>query len=127
MPGRLRRLLRLRPAGEAAPAAALNAADVADTEALIVLFGACRNYASELAINESTLRIYHEVEQYLDTGTPALIDGLRNAGNTDRPFRQSQVDAAVRFCAKVFGPEYASTLHKAAEVAAHGERKVMKA
>ena len=123
VPGRLRRLLRPRPAGEIARGSSLDAGDVADTEALIVLFGACRNYASELAINESTLRIYHEVEQYLDTGTPALLDGLRNAGKADRPFRQAQVEAAVRFCGKVFGAEYASLLTKAAEVAANSERK----
>ena len=42
----------------------------------------------------------------------------------ERAFRQSQVDAAVRFCAKVFGQEYASLLTKAAEVASHDhERK----
>ena len=51
--------------------------------------------------------------------------GCRHAGEADRRFRQSQVDAAVRFCAKVFGQEYASLLAKAAEVAANaaGERK----
>ena len=40
-----------------------------------------------------------------------------------RPFRQSQVDAAVRFCATVFGPQYAALLGKAAEVAVNSERK----
>ena len=39
------------------------------------------------------------------------------------PFRQSQVDAAVRFCAKVFGSDYAALLTKAAEVAGNSERK----
>jgi hypothetical protein len=49
---------------------------------------------------------------------------LRGASAGERPFRQSQVDAAVRFCAKVFGQEYASLLAKAAEVASHDhERK----
>jgi hypothetical protein len=47
----------------------------------------------------------------------ALLDGVRHAGPADRSFRQSQVDAAVRFCAKVFGKQYASLLDKAAEVA----------
>jgi hypothetical protein len=70
-----------------------------------------------------TTRCLHELEQYLDTGTQALLDGLRNAGPGDLPFRQSQIDAAVRFCAKVFGQEYASLLAKAAEVAAQRERK----
>jgi hypothetical protein len=119
----VRRLLRPRPAVEIAAASVLDADEVAETEALIEIVGACRNYASELAINEMTLRTYHELQQYLDTGTSALLDGLRHAGDVDRAFRQSQVDAAVRFCGKVFGKEYASLLTKAAEVAANSERK----
>ena len=123
MPGRVRRLLRPRSAERDRAAARCSTPDeVAETEALIEFVGACRNYASELAINEMTLRTYHEVQQYLDTGTQALLDGLRSAGDADRPFRQSQVDAAVRFCAKVFGKEYASLLAKAAEVAAKPQR-----
>src|SRR5207244_9919292 len=102
----------------------LNPGEVAETEALIELVGACRNFASELAVNEMTLRTFHELQLYLDTGTQALLDGLRGAGPADRPFRRSQVDAAVRFCGKVFGQEYASLLTKAAEVAANSERKV---
>jgi len=120
-PGRVRRLLRPRPASEIAPGAALDPGDVADTEALIQLVGACRNYASELAVSEMTTRAYGELQQYLDTGTKTLLEGLRGAGQADRAFRQSQVDAAVRFCAKVFGQEYASLLAKAAEVAAHSK------
>ena len=51
---------------------------------------------------------------------------MRGATGGERVFRQSQVDAAVRFCAKVFGHEYASTLAKAAEVASHDhERKAV--
>jgi hypothetical protein len=122
-PGRVRRLLRPRPAKDIAPGSVLDSGDVADTEALIEFVGACRNYASELAISEMTTRCYHELEQYLDTGTQALLDGLRSAGPVDLPFRQSQVDAAVRFCARIFGQEYASLLGKAAEVAAQRERK----
>jgi hypothetical protein len=120
-PGRMRRLLRPRPMNEIAPGSMLDVGDVADTEALIELVGACRNYAGELAVSEMTTRCYHEIEQYLDTGTQPLIDALRNAKTADQPFRQSQVDAAVRFCAKVFGPDYASLLARAAEVA--GQRK----
>ena len=122
-PGRVRRLLRPRPASEIASGSTLDPGDVADTEAAIELVGACRNYAGELAITEMTTRCHHEVEQYLDTGTQALLDALRNAGPADRPFRQSQVDAAVRFCAKVFGQEYASLLARAAEVAAAANRE----
>jgi hypothetical protein len=56
-----------------------------------------------------------------------LLDSLRQASDTDRKFRQSQVDAAVRFSAKIFGPSYAQLFAKAAEVAAQGERKAAKA
>jgi hypothetical protein len=120
-PGRVRRLLRPRPASEIAPGSALDPGDVADTEALIQLVGACRNYAGELAISEMTTRAHGELPQHLDTGTKTLLEGLRSAGPADRPFRQSQVDAAVRFCAKVFGRDYASLLTKAAEVAAQSK------
>jgi hypothetical protein len=122
-PGRMRRLLRPRPASEIASGAMLDSGDVADTEALIELVSACRNYAGELAISEMTTRCFNELEHYLDTGARTLIDGLRGAGHADRPFRQSQVDAAVRFCAKVFGQDYASILAKAAEIAAQHKRK----
>jgi hypothetical protein len=125
-PGRVRRLLRPRPASEIMRGATLDADDVAETEALIEFVGACRNYAGELAISEMTLRTFHELQQYLDTNTQTLVDGLRGVSEAERPFRQSQTDAAVRFCAKVFGPEYAALLGKAAEVAgnaAPAERK----
>jgi len=122
-PGRVRRLLRPPPAGKMSPAARVDPRDVADTEWLIELLGACRHYASELAVSEMTLRAYAELQQYLDTGTQSLLNSLRSGEPVDRPFRQSQIDAAVRFCAKVFGPEYAALLGKAAEVAANSERK----
>ena len=125
MPGRVRRLIRPRPAREIVSGSRLDPDDVAETEALIGFVAACRNYASELAINEVTQRTFNELQQFLDTGTGALLDSLRGASGGERAFRQSQVDAAVRFCAKVFGQEYASLLAKAAEIASHDhERKV---
>jgi hypothetical protein len=72
-----------------------------------------------------TMRTCLEIEQYLDTGMTALLEGLRHAGDADRAFRQSQVDAAVRFCAKMFGSDYGLLLTRAAEVAAHGDRKAV--
>jgi hypothetical protein len=123
MPGRVRRLLRPRPAAEIAPGQILDQLDVAEVETLIGLVDAGRHFASELAINEMTLRAVTEVQQYLDNGRQALLDGLRHAGDRDRAYRQSQVDAAVRFCAGIFGRDYAAVLAKAAEVAAHAERK----
>jgi hypothetical protein len=123
MPGRVRRLLRPNPASEAVPNAILKPGEVTETEALIEFVGVCRNHAGELAISEMTLRTQNEVQQYLDTSTQVLLDALRGAGVVNRSFRQSQVDAAVRFCAKIFGSEYAALLIKAAEVAANGDRK----
>lgn len=123
MPGRVRRLLRPRPSKEIAPGSKLDESDVEETEALIGLVGICRTYAGELAINEMTLRAYSELQHYLEANTQTLIDGLRTANPAERDFRQSQVEAAVRFCAKVFGQEYATLLTKAADVAANSERK----
>ena len=117
MPGRVRRLLRPRPSTEIAPNSVLDPIDVAETEALIEFVGTCRMFAGELAVLEMTQRTYSELQLYLDGGMRALLDGLRHAGASDRSFRQSQVDAAVRFCGKVFGQHYAALLDKAAEVA----------
>ena len=105
----------------------LDADDVAETEALIEFVGTCRNFAGELALNEMTQRTYTELQQYLDSTTRALLDGLRHADAADRRFRQSQVDAAARFCGKVFGADYAATLGKAAEVTSAPERNLMRA
>ena len=125
MPGRVRRLVRLRPSKEIAPGSKLDADEVTETEALVGFVATCRNYASELAINEVTQRTFGELQHFLETGTSTLIDALRGASAGERPFRQSQIDAAVRFCAKVFGQEYAAQIAKAAEVASHDrERKV---
>jgi len=118
MPGRVRRLIRPRPAKEIVAGSKLDADEVTETEALIGFVATCRNYASELAINEVTQRTFSELQQFLESGTRTLLDTLRGASDSGRAFRQSQIDAAVRFCAKVFGQEYASLLAKAAGVAA---------
>jgi hypothetical protein len=123
MPGRVRQLLRPRPSAEIRTNSVLDAGDVAEVEALIGLVGACRNFAGELALNEMTQRSYSELQQYLDHSTGALLDALRHAGEADRSFRQSQADAAVRFCRKTFGADYAAMLTKAAELAAHQDHK----
>lgn len=125
-PGMLRRLLRIRPAKEIAPGAVLDPADVAEAEAHIELTCAGRNYAGELAINQVAPRVVIELQSYLDTGMPALLDALRAAGPGERKFRQSQVDAAVRLAGKLFGAEYGGLLAKAAGMAA-AERKPVKA
>ncbi|MGH6670473.1 MAG: hypothetical protein ACRECV_00680 [Xanthobacteraceae bacterium] len=116
-PGRVRRLLRPRPAKEIVSGSSLDAIDVQDAETRVELVGACRHYSSELAVSEVTQRTYSELAQYLETGAKILVDALRHADNAERPFRRSQVDAAVRFCGTVFGLDYAGLLTKAAEVA----------
>ncbi len=127
--GRMRRLLRPRPVKEITSNSTVDADETDEGETLIGVVVACRNYASELAINEVTQRTFADVQQYLDTGTRGLIEALRAAGDGDRAFRRSQVEAAVRFCGKVFGQEYATLLGKSAEVAIqdNGERKAAKA
>ena len=127
MPGRVRQLLRLRSAKEIQPYSTLDSREVADVEAMVEFVGICRYFAGELAINEMTQRALSDLRHLLEDGTRALLEALRHAGETDRSFRQSQVDAAVLFCAKVFGPEYAASLGKAAEMAAGGENKVARA
>jgi len=97
--------------------------EVAEVEALVEFVGICRYFAGELAINEMTQRALSELRQYLDNGTRTLLEGLRHADEADRSFRQSQVYAAVRFCAKIFGREYAALLGKTAEVAVDAEKK----
>jgi hypothetical protein len=126
VPGQIRRLLRPRSSNEIVQGSVLDAHDVADTEARIEFVAACRNYASELAINEITLRAFQDIQQYLDTVTRSLLEGLRTAGEPDHAFRRSQVDAANRFCGKMFGKDYGSLLEKAAEMAG-SERRAMRA
>jgi hypothetical protein len=127
MPKRVQRLLRPRPSQEIRANSLLDPNEVAEVEALVEFVGICRYFAGELAINEMTQRAFTELRQYLDNGTRILIESLRHATEVDRSFRQSQVDAAVRFCAKVFGQEYAALLGKAAEVAGAPESKAARA
>lgn len=131
LPGRVRRLLRPRPIKEIAPDSVLDQNDIAETEAQIEFVNTCRAYAGELALSELTTRTWSDLEHYLDPATSTLVENLRAAGESDRLFRQSQLDAAVRFCRKVFGEEYAALLLKARDVAARdvaaaAERKAAK-
>ena len=56
-----------------------------------------------------------------------LVASLRASDSRTRPFRSAQVQAAIRFCEVMFGPDYASLMQKAAEVAKTGERKPARA
>lgn len=118
--GRVQRLLRPRPAAEIVPGSLLDALDVNDVEARVELVGVCRHYAGELAVSEVTMRTYSELALYLESGTKILLDALRHAGAAERPFRQSQLDAAVHFCRSIMGADYAGVLAKAVSVAMQG-------
>ncbi len=115
VPELLRTLLRPRPSTEIAANSTLDAGAIAQTEARVELVASCRQFAVEFDIGEIAQQTFAELRQYLDGAIPALLDGLRHAGPADRGFRQSQVDAAVRFRAKAFGPE--PQLGKAAQEA----------
>ena len=118
IPGRIRRLLRPRPASEITPRSVVDPVDIEEAEGRMEFVSACRSYAGELALSEVTLRAHSELTQYLETSTKTLLDCLRNASAAERTFRQSQVDAAIRLCRTLFGNDYAGTLAKAADVAA---------
>jgi hypothetical protein len=129
-PGRVRRLLRPPPAKEIRPGSTVDSIEVDDVQARVEFVNACRNYAGELALSEVTLRAYSELTQYLETGTRVLLDALRHAEAPERPFRQSQVEAAIRLCRTLFGADYAELLGKAADVAVQAattERKSIRA
>ena len=70
----------------------------------------CRTYASELAINEVTLRTFSDLQHYVEHSTEALVQSLRGADLRARAFRQHQVKAAIRFCDVLFGHDYASLM-----------------
>lgn len=127
VPGRVRRLLRQRPDKEIAATSRIDPVEVEETAALIDFVAVCRNYASELAINEVTLRAYNDLQQYVEKATEALVESLRGSDAKAKAFRSMQVDAAIRFCDVLFGPDYASLMRKASAIARTGERKSSRA
>jgi len=122
VPGRVRRILRQRPEKDIPPGARIDSTEVEETVALIDFVAICRNYASELAINEVTLRTYSDLQQYVERSTEQLVQSLRGADHKVRVYRQQQMQAAIRFCQVMFGDDYASLMSRAAENAATGER-----
>lgn len=127
VPGRVRRILRQRAEKDIPPGARIDSTEVEETVALIDFVATCRNYASELAINEVTLRTYSDLQQYVERSTEQLVQSLRSADHKVRTYRQQQVQAAIRFCQVLFGDDYASLMSRAAENAATGERKSSRA
>ncbi|BEV46993.1 hypothetical protein [Afipia carboxidovorans] len=127
VPGRVRRLLRQRPDKDITANSRVDEMEVTETAAFIDFVATCRNYAGELAINEVTRRTYSDLQQYIEKATEALVETLRASDARTRPFRYAQAQAAIRFCEVMFGPDYASLMNKAVEVAKSGERKKSRA
>ena len=127
VPGRVRRLLRQRTDKDIAAGASFNSGDVEETAALIEFVAVCRTYASELAINEVTMRTYSDLQHYVEQSTEALVQSLRGSDGKGRAYRQMQVAAAIRFCDVLFGADYAALMSRAAENAVTGERKSSRA
>ncbi len=127
VPGRVRRLLRQRADKDIAASARLDPSEVDETAALIDFVAVCRTYASELAINEVTLRTYSDLQHYVERSTEALVQSLRAGDAKARAYRQMQVATAIRFCDVLFGHDYASLMSRAAENAMTGERKPSRA
>ncbi len=123
VPGRVRRILRQRAEKDIPPGARVDPAEVEEAAALIDFVATCRNYASELAINEVTLRTFSDLQQYVERSTESLVQSLRTADHKVRTYRQQQVSAAIRFCEVLFGDDYASLMRRAAENALVVERK----
>jgi hypothetical protein len=127
VPGRVRRLLRQRADKDISVGARIDPDEVEETAALIDFVAVCRTYASELAINEVTLRTYSDLQHYVEQSTEALVQSLRGGDFKTRAYRQMQVEAAIRFCDVLFGHDYASLMNRAAENALSGERRPSRA
>ena len=127
VPGRVRRILRQRADKDISAAPKVDPSEVEETAALIDFVAVCRTYASELAINEVTLRTYSDLQHYVEQSTEALVQSLRGGDTKARAYRQMQVKAAIRFCEVLFGHDYASLMSRAAENAVTGERKSSRA
>jgi hypothetical protein len=123
VPGRVRRILRQRPDKDISPGAQVDSSEVEEVASLIDFVAVCRTYASELAINEVTLRTYSDLQHYVEQATEALVQSLRGGDAKARAFRQSQAGAAIRFCEVLFGHDYASLMSRAVDNALTGERK----
>jgi hypothetical protein len=123
VPGRVRRLLRQRPDKDISASARIDQLEVDEAVALIEFVAVCRTYASELAINEVTLRTFSDLQHYVEQATETLVGSLRGGDARARAFRRMQADAAIRFCEVLFGNDYASLMRRAAGQALAGERK----
>jgi hypothetical protein len=115
VPGRIRRILRQRADKDISAGLRIDSIEVDEAAALIEFVAVCRNFASELAINEVTLRTYSDMQSYVEQATEALVQSLRGGDAKARAYRQMQAQAAIRFCEVLFGRDYAALMSRAAE------------
>jgi hypothetical protein len=123
VPGRVRRLLRQGPDKDVTAHSRVDQTEVEETAAMIDFVATCRNYAGELAINEVTLRSFSDLQQYVENATESLVESLRTRDPKVLAYRKAQMQAALRFCNVMFGPDYATLMRKAAEMAQAGAPK----
>jgi len=127
VPGRVRRLLRQGPDKEVTAATASDPGEVEEAAALIDFVAVCRTYASELAIKRGDAARLQRAAAVLEKATvdPGGVAAHRRP--QVRAYRQMQMQAAVRFCDVLFGPDYASLMSKAAEMARPVEKPAERA
>lgn len=115
VPGRVRRLLRPRADRDISPSTRLDPIEIDQTAALVGLVTACRAYAGELAVSEVTQRVFTELRQDVERATTALVEQVKTGDGRARGFRRDQLAVAVRFCAPLFGADFAALMARAAE------------
>jgi hypothetical protein len=124
VPGRVRRILRQRADKDIPAGARIDSSEVEEVASLIEFVAVCRTYASELAINEVTLRTYSDLQQQVEQTTESLVQSLRGGDAKIRAYRHMQAEAAVRFCEVLFGPDYSALIKRSVENALIAERNV---
>jgi hypothetical protein len=126
LPGRVRRVLASRPPRKAGRPESLDETELASIELGLDILVVAKSHAAELALNEVTLRVFSDLQSFLDASVNPLIDGMRGMAGEERVFRLQQLDAAVKVCHRVLGADFATLLSKAVEVAAGDRRPVTK-
>ena len=127
VPGRVRRLLRVRGPRDAEQRPAFDPQDVAEVAGSLDLVCACRYFAGELALNQLAPRLHGDLQHYVEGAASQLIDGLRAVTPQERKLRQPQIDALVVIAGRLFGADYGALLAKAANLAASDPRILARA
>jgi hypothetical protein len=109
------RVLEPRPADELAPDAASSEVDNAAAEKAVALFSSLQDYTTEFAIADSLRKAATRLKRAIEEATSKLLARVAGVGETIRKVYLLQIEAAVRFSAKLFGTRYAATIVKATE------------